>query len=168
MSRIYHQKRDTMHKYPVTPQGFQKMNEELTKLKTYDRPRIIEAIAEAKAQGDLSENAEYTAAKEEQGMIEAKISDLESKIALAEVIDPCEIKSDKIQFGATVTLIDSETEDVKKYKIVGDTESDLSNGCISVFSPLAHAMLGKKEGEEIESQTPRGLRYYEVKKIEYI
>lgn len=157
-----------MQKYPVTPQGFEKMNEELTKLKTYDRPRIIEAIAEAKAQGDLSENAEYTAAKEEQGMIEAKISDLESKIALAEVIDPCEIKSDKIQFGATVTLIDSETEDVKKYKIVGDTESDLSNGYISVFSPLAHAMLGKSEGEEVESQTPRGLRYYEVKKIEYI
>jgi transcription elongation factor GreA len=138
-----------MQKYPITPHGFEKMNEELTKLKTYDRPRIIEAIAEAKAQGDLSENAEYTAAKEEQGMIEAKISDLESKIGLAEVIEPRDINSDKIQFGATVTLIDSDNSEMKKYKIVGDYESDLSNGYISVFSPLAHAMLGKSVGDEV-------------------
>jgi transcription elongation factor GreA len=157
-----------MQKYPITPHGFEKMNEELTKLKTYDRPRIIEAIAEAKAQGDLSENAEYTAAKEEQGMIEAKISDLESKIGLAEVIEPRDINSDKIQFGATVTLIDSDNSEMKKYKIVGDYESDLSNGYISVFSPLAHAMLGKSVGDEVESQTPRGVKYYEVEKVEYI
>lgn len=157
-----------MQKYPITPEGLDKMNEELITLKTLDRPRIIEAIAEAKAQGDLSENAEYAAAKEEQGMIEAKISDLESKTAIAEVIDPAEIKSDKVQFGATVTLIDVDTNSLKKYKIVGDFESDLSKGYISIFSPLANAMLGKKVRDEVESQTPRGLKYYEVNKIEYI
>lgn len=157
-----------MQKYPITPSGLQKMNEELSKLKHSDRPRIIQAIAEAKAQGDLSENAEYTAAKEEQGMIEAKITDLESKITLAEVIDPSEIKSDKIQFGATVRLTDSETDEIKEYRIVGDFESDVSKGCISIFSPLANAMLGKKVGDEVEVQTPRGTRYYEVEKIQYI
>jgi transcription elongation factor GreA len=157
-----------MQKYPITPEGLDRMNEELTRLKTLDRPRIIEAIAEAKAQGDLSENAEYAAAKEEQGMIEAKIADLESKTASAEVIDPSEIKSDKVQFGATVTLIDVDTNSLKKYKIVGDFESDLSKGYISIFSPLANAMLGKKVRDEVESQTPRGLKYYEVNKIEYV
>ena len=101
-------------------------------------------------------------------MIEAKISDFEAKITSAEVIDPSEIKSDKVQFGATVTLIDLETEALKKYKIVGDFESDLSKGCISIFSPIANAMLGKKVGDEVESQTPKGLKYYEVSKIEYI
>ena len=157
-----------MQKYPVTGEGIKRMNEELTKLKNNDRPRIIQAIAEAKEQGDLSENAEYTAAKEEQGMIEARISDLESKIALAEVIEPSEIVSDKVQFGATVTLVDIESEETKKYRIVGDFESDISKGDISIFSPLAHAMLGKKAGDEVESQTPRGIRYYEVQKINYI
>ncbi len=156
-----------MHKYPITSSGLQKMNDELNKLKHSDRPRIIQAIAEAKAQGDLSENAEYTAAKEEQGMIEAKISDLESKIALAEVIEPSEIKSDKIQFGATVTLSEADTAKIKKYKIVGDFESDINKGYISIFSPLAHAMLGKKIGDEVEVTTPKGIRYYEVNKIDY-
>ena len=157
-----------MQKYPITPKGIERMNSELTVLKNSDRPRIIQAIAEAKEQGDLSENAEYTAAKEEQGMIEARISDLESKIALAEVIEPSEIQSDKVQFGATVHLVDIETNENKKYRIVSDFESDLTNGEISIFSPLANAMLGKKVGDEVESQTPRGIRYYEVKKIEYI
>ena len=157
-----------MQKYPITPKGIERMNSELTVLKNSDRPRIIQAIAEAKDQGDLSENAEYTAAKEEQGMIEARISDLESKIALAEVIEPSEIQSDKVQFGATVHLVDIETNENKKYRIVSDFESDLAKGEISIFSPLANAMLGKKVGDEVESQTPRGIRYYEVKKIEYI
>ncbi len=157
-----------MQKYPITPKGIERMNSELTVLKNSDRPRIIQAIAEAKEQGDLSENAEYTAAKEEQGMIEARISDLESKIALAEVIEPSEIQSDKVQFGATVHLVDIETNENKKYRIVSDFESDLAKGEISIFSPLANAMLGKKVGDEVESQTPRGIRYYEVKKIEYI
>ena len=157
-----------MQKYPITPKGIERMNSELTVLKNSDRPRIIQAIAEAKEQGDLSENAEYTAAKEEQGMIEARISDLESKIALAEVIEPSEIQSDKVQFGATVHLVDIETTENKKYRIVSDFESDLAKGEISIFSPLANAMLGKKVGDEVESQTPRGIRYYEVKKIEYI
>ena len=157
-----------MQKYPITPQGLDNMHKELLKLKTFDRPRIIEAIAEAKAQGDLSENAEYASAKEEQGMIEAKISDLESKTTSAEVIDPADIKSDKIQFGATVTLLDVDINSFKKYKIVGDFESDLSKGYISIFSPLANAMLGKQVGDEVESQTPKGLKYYEVNKIEYI
>lgn len=157
-----------MQKYPITSEGIKRMNDELTKLKNSDRPRIIQAIAEAKEQGDLSENAEYTAAKEEQGMIEGRISDLESKIALAEVIEPSEIVSDKVQFGATVTLVDVESEETKRYRIVGDFESDISKGNISIFSPLANAMLGKKVGDEVESQTPRGVRYYEVKKIDYI
>lgn len=157
-----------MQKYPITPKGIERMNDELMKLKNSDRPRIIQAIAEAKAQGDLSENAEYTAAKEEQGMIEARISDLESKIALAEVIDPAEIQSDKVQFGATVTLIDTDTDELKTYRIVGDFESDISKSMISIFSPLAHAMLGKKVKDEVEAQTPRGIKYYEVQKIEYV
>ena len=157
-----------MQKYPITSKGIEKMNDELTRLKISDRPRIIQAIAEAKEQGDLSENAEYTAAKEEQGMIEARISDLESKISLAEVIEPSEIQSDKVQFGATVSLVDIETNETKRYKIVSDFEIDLPNGAISIFSPLANAMLGKKVGDEVESQTPRGIRYYEVKEIEYI
>lgn len=157
-----------MQKYPITSKGIEKMNAELLKLKNSDRPRIIQAIAEAKAQGDLSENAEYAAAKEEQGMIEARIADLESKIALAEIIEPSDILSDKVQFGATVTLIDSDTDEVKKYKIVGDFESDLSQGMISIFSPLANAMLGKRVSDEVESNTPKGVKFYEVTKIEYI
>ncbi len=157
-----------MQKYPITPRGIERMNDELIKLKNSDRPRIILAIAEAKEQGDLSENAEYTAAKEEQGMIEARISDLESKIVLAEVIEPSEIQSDKVQFGATVHLVDIDTNEIKKYRIVSDFESDLAHGAISIFSPLANAMLGKRVGDEVESQTPRGIRYYEVKKIDYI
>ena len=156
-----------MQKYPITPQGLEKMSNELLKLKNSDRPRIILAIAEAKEQGDLSENAEYTAAKEEQGMIEAKIADLESKITLSEVINPADIKSNKVQFGATVTLIDIDTDELKQYYIVGDYESDLTKSKISIFSPLAHAMLGRQIGDEVESQTPRGLRHYEEKDIEY-
>jgi transcription elongation factor GreA len=157
-----------MQKYPITPAGIQRMNEELTRLKNFDRPRIIQAIAEAKEQGDLSENAEYTAAKEEQGMIEARIVDLESKIASADVIDPKDVQSDKVQFGATVILIDTDIDSIKQYKIVGDFESNLAESLISVFSPLAHAMLGKQVGDEVEVQTPRGLKYYQVKEIKYI
>jgi transcription elongation factor GreA len=156
-----------MNKYPITPQGLKRMNEELLKVKNQDRPRIIQAIAEAKAQGDLSENAEYSSAKEEQGLIEARISDLESKISLAEVIIPNEIVSDKVQFGATVTLIDSDTDEEKTYSIVGDYESDIRQGKLSIFSPVANAILGKKKGDEVEVQTPRGTKYYIVKLIEY-
>jgi transcription elongation factor GreA len=156
-----------MNKYPITPEGLKRMNEELLKLKQVDRPRIIKAIAEAKAQGDLSENAEYTSAKEEQGLIEARIGDLESKIALAEVIVPQEVVSDKVQFGATVILIDSDTDEEKTYSIVGDYESDIRQGKLSIFSPVANAILGKKKGDEVEVQTPRGTKYYIIKLIEY-
>jgi transcription elongation factor GreA len=156
-----------MQKYPITPPGLKKMNEELLKLKNQDRPRIIQAIAEAKAQGDLSENAEYTSAKEEQGLIEARIADLESKISLAEVIIPSEIISDKVQFGATVTLVDSDTDEEKTYSIVGDYESDISQGKLSIFSPLANALLGKSKGDEVEVQTPRGTKYYSIEIISY-
>ena len=156
-----------MNKYPITPEGLKRMNEELLKLKQVDRPRIIKAIAEAKAQGDLSENAEYTSAKEEQGLIEARIGDLESKIALAEVIIPNEIVSDKVQFGATVILMDSDTDEEKTYYIVGDYESDIKQGKLSIFSPVANAILGKKKGDEVEVQTPRGTKYYIIKLIEY-
>jgi transcription elongation factor GreA len=157
-----------MQRYPITPSGHQQMQDDLIKLKNHERPRIIVAIAEAKEQGDLSENAEYTAAKEEQGMIEARIADLEGKLALAEVIDVADIESDKVQFGATVTLIDIDAEKTKIYKIIGDYESDLTKGHVSIFSPIAQAILGKKVNDEVEVQAPGGTKYYEVKEIKYI
>ncbi len=157
-----------MRRYPITPFGYQKMYDDLAKLKNNDRYRVITAIAEAKEQGDLSENAEYTAAKEEQSMIEARIADLEAKLAIAEVIDASDVKSDQVQFGATVTLMDVETNVMKKYKIVGDYESDITHGHVSIFSPIAQAMLGKKVNDEVEVQTPNGIRYYEVREIQYV
>ena len=157
-----------MQRYPITPLGHQKMQDDLMKLKNHERPRIIAAIAEAKEHGDLSENAEYSAAKEEQGMIEGRIADLESKLALAEIIDPKDITSDKVQFGATVKLVDVETEQHKVYKIVGDYESDITLGHISIFSPIVQAILGKKAGDEVEVQTPGGVKYYEIEEIKYL
>ncbi|MDJ1407163.1 MAG: transcription elongation factor GreA [Candidatus Midichloria sp.] len=152
---------------PITPKGYQRLLEELTHLKSIERPAVIAAIAEARAHGDLSENAEYSAAREKQGFIEAKIADLESRIARAEVIDIKELTGNQIKFGATVTLLNEENDSEVKYQIVGEYEADLNSGLISISSPLAKALLGKSVGDQIEVATPKGIRYYDVITITY-
>ena len=156
-----------INRFPITPDGYKNMNNELQQLKHVDRPAVIAAIAEARAHGDLSENAEYAAAKEKQGFIEAKISDLESKVARAEIIDSKDTQTDQIQFGAFVSLVDIESEKRVAYRIVGDYESDLSKGYISIYSPLSQALMSKREGDEVEVSTPKGIRYYEIIKVGY-
>jgi transcription elongation factor GreA len=152
----------TSQRFPITPSGFEKMHKELTQLKSVERPSVIKAIAEARAHGDLSENAEYSAAREKQGFIEAKITDLESKIARAEVIDSKDLSGDQVQFGTTVTLFNEDSNAKVEYTIVGDYEADLSIRLISISSPLAKALLGKVVGDEVEVQTPNGIKYYDV------
>ncbi|MDJ1257491.1 MAG: transcription elongation factor GreA [Candidatus Midichloria sp.] len=152
---------------PITPKGYQRLLEELTHLKSIERPAVIAAIAEARAHGDLSENAEYSAAREKQGFIEAKIADLESRIARAEVIDVKELTGNQIKFGATVTLLNEENDSEVKYQIVGEYEADLNSGLISISSPLAKALLGKSVGDQIEVATPKGIKYYDVITITY-
>jgi transcription elongation factor GreA len=159
---------DMLEKFPITPEGYDKLNLELIKLKTVERPAVINAIAEARAHGDLSENAEYNAAREKQGFIEAKIADLESKLSRAEVIDISKLSGEKAIFGATVTLLDEESGEKVVYKIVSDYEADLSKGHISLFSPVAKAILGKSKGDAIEVNTPRGLKYYEIKAVAFV
>ena len=156
----------TVEKVPMLEEGHRKLNEELRRLKN-ERPEIVEAIEAARAHGDLSENAEYHAAKERQGQIEAMIADLEDKLSRAMVIDPTTLSGDKIAFGATVTLLD---EDEKKvtYQLVGQAEADANQGRISYNSPLGRALIGRQKGDEVEVSTPSGDRYYEIKKIEFI
>ena len=156
----------TAEKVPMLEEGHRKLNEELRRLKN-ERPEIVEAIEAARAHGDLSENAEYHAAKERQGQIEATIADLEDKLSRAMVIDPMTLSGDKIAFGATVTLLD---EDEKKvtYQLVGQAEADANQGRISYNSPLGRALIGRQKGDEVEVSTPSGDRYYEIKKIEFI
>jgi transcription elongation factor GreA len=151
----------------MTAQGKLKLEKELQHLLTVERPAIIKAIEEARANGDLSENADYDAAKERQGFCEARINDLQSKIANAEVIDITRLKSDRVVFGATVQLIDLEAEEEVSYQIVGEDESEPLSGRISVFSPLARAMIGKKKGDIIEFRSPKGEKEYEVKNISF-
>jgi transcription elongation factor GreA len=152
---------------PVTVEGYARMEAELQRLKGEERPRIIAAISEARAHGDLSENAEYHAAKEAQGQNEARVADLEDKLSRAEVIDTSTLSGSTIKFGATVTLVDEDTEDKVKYKIVGDTEANVKDGKISISSPIARALIGKTKGETAEVVTPKGARSYEVMKIEW-
>lgn len=154
-------------RFPITPEGFKKLEEELHFLKTVERPKVINAISEARAHGDLSENAEYSAAKEKQSFLETKIQDLESKISRVQVIEISTIKSDTVQFGATVTFVDEETDEELVYKIVSEYEADLSQKLISITSPIAKAALGKKLGDSIEVNTPKGLKYYEIAKLVY-
>ncbi len=155
------------NRFPITPEGYKKLSDEIHHLKTVDRIAIIAAIAEAREHGDLSENAEYSAAKEKQGFIEAKIADLESKLARAEVIDYTGLQVKQVQFGAEVTLLDHEANKNITYRIVGDYEADLSKGLISISSPLSRALMGKASGDEVEAYTPKGTRYYEIIKIIY-
>ncbi len=154
-------------KFPMTKAEYDMLMEELNRLKTVERKRVIEAIAEARAHGDLSENAEYEAAKDEQGLIEARIRDLEGKLANAEIIEPNKIQTDQIMFGATVTVIDGDTEEEKVYKIVGEYLYDLDKGEIPYNSPIAQALIGHKEGDWVEVQTPQGIKELEIIKVEY-
>ncbi len=156
-----------MERVPMTSEGFVKLEGELHRLKAEERPRIIQAISEARAHGDLSENAEYHAAKEAQGMNEAKVSELEDKLSRAEVIEVSKLSGDTVKFGATVTLVDEDTEEKVKYKIVGDLEANLREGKISISSPIARAIIGKLKGDTCEVTTPKGSRSLEILKIEW-
>ena len=156
----------TVEKLPMLAEGYSKLNDELKRLKA-ERPQIVDAIEEARAHGDLSENAEYHAAQERQGQIEASIADIEDKLSRAQIIDPSELSGDKIVFGATVTLLDEDEKPIR-YQIVGQTEADAKVGRISYNSPLGRALIGRQKGEEVEVSTPSGDRYYEIKKIEFV
>ena len=154
---------------PITKRGAEKLKAELHRLKTKDRPEVIQAIAEARAQGDLSENAEYEAAKDRQGFIEGRIMEIEGKLSAAQIIDPSALDAGgRVVFGATVELEDEDTGDAVKYQIVGEDEADLKHGLINVSSPIARALIGKEEGDTAEVQAPGGVRRYEVVAVSYI
>lgn len=155
-------------KIPMTRRGFDLLDGELRHLKAVERPAVIKAIADAREHGDLSENAEYHAAREKQGFIEGRISELEDKVSRAEIIDPSKISGDEIKFGATVTLHDDDTDEVVVYQIVGSDESDIKKGLLSVTAPLARALINKTVKDAIEVTTPSGSKAYTVKKIEYV
>lgn len=157
----------TAEKVPMLAEGHRKLTEQVKHLKTVERPEVVQAIEDARAHGDLSENAEYHAAKERQGHIEATIADIEDQLSRAMVIDPTTLSGDKVVFGATVTLIDEDEKKVK-YQLVGQVEADAKEGKISFNSPLGRALIGRQKGEEVEVSTPSGDRYYEIKKIEFI
>ncbi|MES2963313.1 MAG: transcription elongation factor GreA [Bdellovibrionota bacterium] len=152
---------------PITIRGKAKLDEELKRLTFTERPNVIKAIEEARAHGDISENAEYEAAKERQGMIEARISDIQGQLAGAEVVDVSKIKSDKVVFGATVTLIDVDNEEELTYQIVGVDESDVKQGMISIMSPLARSLIGKSAGDSVHVKSPKGDREFEIKKFHF-
>lgn len=156
-----------MEKIPMTPAGFNALNSELKNLKVVERPAIITAIAEAREHGDLSENAEYHSAKEKQSFIEGRIKELDSMIGLAQVVDPTKL-SGAIKFGATVKLIDEDTEEEKIYQIVGEQEADIHKGLLNINSPLARALIAKEEGDSVEVKTPGGTRDYEILEIKYV
>ena len=156
-----------MDKIPMTINGYENLQAEIKRLKTNERPQIIAAIAEARKHGDLSENAEYHAAKEQQAMNEAKISDLEDKLSRADVIDITKLSGNIVKFGAMVTLIDEDTEKLAKYRIVGEFESNISEGLLSISSPIARALIGKTIGDSVEVATPGGGKSYEIIKIKY-
>ena len=156
----------TVDKLPMLKEGYDKLTAELKRLKT-ERPLIVDAIEEARAHGDLSENAEYHAAKEQQGQNEATISDIEGKLSRAQIIDPRDLSGDKVVFAATVTLLDEDDKPIR-YQIVSETESDAIKGRISYNSPIGRALIGRKVDEEVEVSVPAGDRYYLVSKIEFI
>jgi transcription elongation factor GreA len=154
---------------PITKRGIEKLKAELHELKTRERPAVINAIAEARAQGDLSENAEYDAAKDRQGFIEGRIRELEGKLAAAQIIDPSQLDAGgKVVFGATVELEEEETGETVKYQIVGEDEADLKKGLINISSPIARALIGKEEGDTAEVQAPGGIKRYEIVAVHYV
>lgn len=156
-----------MEKVPMTIEGFKKLEEELHRLKSVERPRIIQQISDAREHGDLSENAEYHAAKEAQGLNEAKVAEVEDKLSRAEIIDISKLSGDTVKFGATVTLEDEDSGEKVKYKIVGDIEANVREGKVSISSPIARALIGKSKGDSAEVTTPKGSRSYEILKIEF-
>jgi transcription elongation factor GreA len=156
-----------MERVPMTVQGFKHLESELQRLKSVERPRIVAAIAEARAHGDLSENAEYHAAKDAQGMNEARVAELEDKLSRADVIDPKTLSGDTVKFGATVKLEDEDTEEQVTYQIVGEMEADVKSGKVSITSPIARALISKAEGDSVEVTTPKGPRSYEILEISW-
>lgn len=158
-----------MSTIPLTKRGADQLRDELQRLKSVERPAVINAIAEARAQGDLSENAEYDAAKEKQGFIEGRIAEIESKLSAAQIIDPATLDTDgRVVFSSTVELEDLETGAKMKYQIVGDDEADLDHGLISVSSPIARALIGKSEGDVAAVQAPSGVREYEIISVQFV
>lgn len=157
-----------MDQIPVTKAGFEKLSEELKNLIKVKRPEIIQAIATAREHGDLSENAEYHAAKEQQSFIEGRIQELEAVTGRAQVIDPTTLSGETVKFGATVTIVDEETDEEETYQIVGDYESDMENGKLSISAPVARALIGKSEGDSVSVKTPKGTRDYEILKVAFV
>ncbi|MFP4155073.1 MAG: transcription elongation factor GreA [Halothiobacillaceae bacterium] len=158
-----------MNRPPMTQAGADQLEEELKRLRSVERPRVIRAIAEARELGDLKENAEYHAAREEQGFIEGRIKDIEHKLANAQIIDVTKLPNNgKVIFGATVVVLDVDTEEETRYRIVGDDEADIKRNLISVHSPIARALIGKSEGDEVEFEAPGGRRSYEILEVLYI
>jgi transcription elongation factor GreA len=157
-----------MEKVPMTAGGYSTLDEELRRLKTVERPSVIAAISEARQHGDLSENAEYHAAKERQGWIEGRIAEIEDKIARAQVIDVSKLSGSQVKFGATVSVVDEDTEEEARYQIVGEHEADVKGGRVSISSPIARAMIGKETGDVVEVNTPGGVKAYEILKVEWV
>jgi transcription elongation factor GreA len=157
-----------MEKVPMTAEGYHALDEELKRLKTVERPAVIAAIGEARLHGDLSENAEYHAAKDRQGWIEGQIAEIEDKMARAQVIDVSKLSGTQVKFGATVSVIDEDTEEKARYQIVGEHEADVKQGRVSITSPIARAMIGKESGDVVEVTTPAGVKAYEITKVELV
>jgi transcription elongation factor GreA len=155
------------NRIPMTPEGHSRLTAELKRLKTIERPAVIKAIAAAREHGDLSENAEYHAARERQGFIEGRVMELEDKLSRAEVIDINGLEGSKVMFGARVKVVDEETDEEQAFQIVGPEEAEIANGLLSIQSPLAQAMLGKEAGDSIEVNTPRGVRYFEILTVSF-
>ncbi|MBW3560659.1 MAG: transcription elongation factor GreA [Proteobacteria bacterium] len=156
-----------MEKVPMTSEGYSALDEELKRLKSVERPSVIAAISEARSHGDLSENAEYHAAKERQGWIEGRIAEIEDKISRAQVIDVSKLSGKQIKFGATVTVVDEDTEKQDRYQIVGEHEADVKKGRVSVTSPIARSLIGKETGDVVEVNTPGGVKAYEITAVEW-
>lgn len=156
-----------MQREPITLEGLERLRAEIHRMKTQERPQIIKAIAEARAHGDLKENAEYAAAKEKQGLLEARMRDLEQLLATAQVIDPKTIRSETIAFGATIAVFDVNLRKERRFQIVGKFETDIPSGKIPITSPIARALIGKRVGDLAEIQVPKGLQEFEILKIEY-
>ena len=155
-------------KVPMTASGFAALEEELKHLRSVERPNVIKAIAAAREHGDLSENAEYHAARERQSFIEGRVAELEDKISRAEVIDPAKLSGDQVKFGATVTLVDEDTDEESTYQLVGEDEADVKQGRIAITSPISRAIVGKSVGDSVEVDTPRGAKQYEILKVEFV
>lgn len=155
----------SVDKVPMTAAGYAALADEVKRLKTVERPRIIKAIAEAREHGDLSENAEYHAAKEQQSLNEAKVADLEDKLSRADVIDVSKLSGDTVKFGATVKIVDEDTDEELSYQIVGDIEADVKQGRIAISSPIARALIGKRVGDSVEVVTPKGGKAYEILEV---